>query len=384
METVMYVHGGSENHGCEAIVRTTAEILKMKDSHPTLLSYNRQEDIKYGLENVVEIIQEIQPINKKSLSFIKAYLIQKITGKYHLMDVLMHAKAINQLSRKDMAFFIGGDNYCYSDAKNYRFINQLMKRRAKKLVLWGTSVEPEVLEDPEIRKDIMNFDYIVARESISYEALKTINPNTFLYPDPAFYLPSEKIDLPANFQNKNTVGINISPLIIEKEKEEGCILQNYENLIEYIIENTGYQIALIPHVIWKSNDDRKPLQKVYDKYKNSGRILMIDDHNCMQQKYIISQCKFFVGARTHSTIAAYSTCVPTLVVGYSVKARGIAKDLFGEEKNYLVSAQQMKRPEELTEAFKWIEKNEKKIVECLRNKKEEYKKYRTKYLEGIC
>ena len=104
MKTVMYVHGGSENHGCEAIVRTTVEILKNKDSFPTLLSYNRQEDIKYNLEEIVEIVQEIQPINKKSISFVKAYLMQKITGNYHLMDVLMHKEAIDQLFQKDIAF----------------------------------------------------------------------------------------------------------------------------------------------------------------------------------------------------------------------------------------------------------------------------------------
>ena len=39
-----------------------------------------------------------------------------------------------------------------------------MKKKAKKLVLWGTSVEPDLLKDSEIRKDIINFDYIVARE----------------------------------------------------------------------------------------------------------------------------------------------------------------------------------------------------------------------------
>lgn len=301
-----------------------------------------------------------------------------------MMDVLMHKKAIAQLPEKDMALFIGGDNYCYSDAKNYKFINQLMKKKAKKLVLWGTSVEPDLLKDSEIRKDIINFDYIVARESISYEALKAVNANTFLRPDPAFYLPIEKIELPSNFKSKNTVGINLSPLILEKEKEEGCILRNYEKLIEYIIDYTGYQVALIPHVIWKSNDDREPLKKLYEKYKDTGRLIMIEDHNCMQQKYIISQCKYFVGARTHSTIAAYSTCVPTLVVGYSVKARGIARDLFGDEHNYLISAQKMEHQDELKEAFMWIVKNEETIIECLKSKNKDYKNYKMRYLEGIC
>lgn len=68
-------------------------------------------------------------------------------------------------------------------------------------------------------------------------------------------------------------------------------------------------------------------------------------------KYIISQCGFFVGARTHATIAAYSTGVPTLVVGYSVKARGIARDLFGTEDGYVLPVQQLREKDELTKAF---------------------------------
>jgi len=37
----------------------------------------------------------------------------------------------------------------------------------------------------------------------------------------------------------------------------------------------------------------------------------------------------FAGARTHSTIAALSSGVPTLSFAYSIKARGINRDLFG-------------------------------------------------------
>ena len=52
-----------------------------------------------------------------------------------------------------------------------------------------------------------------------------------------------------------------------------------------------------------------------------------------------------------ATIAAYSTGVPTLVVGYSVKARGIARDLFGTEDGYVLPVQQLRESDELTRAF---------------------------------
>ena len=46
-------------------------------------------------------------------------------------------------------------------------------------------------------------------------------------------------------------------------------------------------------------------------------------------KYAISKCRYFIGARTHSTIAALSSEIPTLSIGYSIKARGINEDIFG-------------------------------------------------------
>jgi polysaccharide pyruvyl transferase WcaK-like protein len=87
----------------------------------------------------------------------------------------------------------------------------------------------------------------------------------------------------------------------------------------------------------------------------------------MQLKYIISQCQFFVGARTHATIAAYSTCVPTLAVGYSVKARGIARDIFGTEKNYVIPIQSLEHENDLVDAFKYIQKNKEGIRKYLQD-----------------
>ena len=171
--------------------------------------------------------------------------------------------------------------------------------------------------------------------------------------------------LPKGFIENNTVGINLSPLVIKKENSDGITLKNYENLIEHIIENTDMNIALIPHVVWEHNDDREPLRYLYDKFKNTNRVVMIEDANCVELKGYISKCRFFIGARTHATIAAYSTCVPTLVVGYSVKARGIAKDLFGTYENYVLPVQELKKENDLLDSFKWIYSNESNIKERL-------------------
>ena len=101
---------------------------------------------------------------------------------------------------------------------------------------------------------------------------------------------------------------------------------------------------------------------------------MIQDQNCEVLKGFIARCRFFVGARTHATIAAYSSCVPTLVSGYSVKARGIAKDLFGSEDHYVVSVQDLNRTDILTDAFCWVMEREEMIREHLKSVIPEVKK----------
>ena len=142
--------------------------------------------------------------------------------------------------------------------------------------------------------------------------------------------------------------------------------------MQWILENTECAIALIPHVVWEDNDDRTVLRELYNEFKNTGRVVLIDDCNCMQLKGYISRCRFFVGARTHATIAAYSTGVPTLVLGYSIKSRGIAKDLFGTEKNYVISVQDLREKENLFGAFRWIFEHEHEIKGRLENVMDEY------------
>ena len=367
MEYVLFANGGSGNHGCEAIVRGTQEIIK---GDFIIQSNSVEEDTKYGLEG------EINPAidgKRSRIKFLQAFLKLKTTGDYLAMDCVPYLSAIKSISgRAKIALSVGGDNYCYEGAGFYAYLNQAYKKNGFKTVLWGCSVEPDVVKD-SVSKDLKNYDLVVARESITYDAIRKVNPNTVLAPDPAFFMQPVKCELPQIFNERKVIGINASPMIISYEKNQGMAYENYKKLISYILEKTDYAIALMPHVVWKSNDDREVLNKLYNDFNYDERIVVIEDHKAPELKYIISKCECFVGARTHATIAAYSTCVPTLVVGYSVKARGIAHDLFGTEENYVLSVQSLKSEWQLTEAFKWLENNKTIIKSRLTNYLPEYK-----------
>ena len=362
----LYAHGGSKNHGCEAIVRSTLGILQHDGTfHFTLISKKPEEDMEYGVDQLCEVIQEQEQYSRFTPNFAKAYMHLKLTKDYIPLDKLYYKKAFDHVSKGDIALSIGGDNYCYADVKRYTMMHDMLLQRGAKTVLWGCSVEPSLLKDAAIAQDIARYSLITARESISYEALRSVNPHTILVPDPAFTLECRVPALPDSFVDGNMVGINLSPMVIEKESSSGLAMANYQKLIDYILAETTMGVALIPHVVWGFTDDRIPLRELYQKYQHTGRVAMVQDCTCTELKGIISRCRFFVGARTHATIAAYSTGVPTLVVGYSVKARGIARDLFGTENGYVLPVQNLKKESELLTAFKGIMDHESDIRRML-------------------
>lgn len=349
MNIVLYGNGDSENHGCEAIARGTVALCGKNEY--TVLSAEAQTDDRYGLSSFATIMPAVSE-QKRNLRFVKAYLKLKLKGDYTEMDGLSYLSSINEIkSSTNVALSVGGDNYCYEGTGIYPWLNREYHRHGIKTVLWGCSVEPSVVAKPEIKKDFRLYDHIVARESITYDAVVQVTDHVTLAPDPAFFMKPEPCEVDGRFGNGPIIGINISPMIISNENSAGMAYENYRRLVEYILCNTGAGIALIPHVVWSSNDDRTILRRLYDDFGGNERLILVEDHNAPQLKYIISQCDFFVGARTHATIAAYSTCVPTLVVGYSVKARGIARDLFGDENGYVLPVQDLKEPDELIKAF---------------------------------
>ncbi len=369
---ILYYHGGSCNHGCEALVRTTSELLDYKENKITLCSFRPDDDRKYGIDKLCDIhrMSEKKPVSK--WEHIKAYLQLKLKKNYYPLDDGPMLNAVDA-KKGDIAISIGGDNYCYDFNDRMMQFNELWRRNGIKTVLWGCSIEPELLDDPDIAKDISRFDLVTARESISYEAIKKVNKNTVLVSDSAFLLASIEKPMPEGFEGADIVGLNLSPMAESYGEDQGLARKNYERLIEYILSETNFKILLIPHVVVDYGDDRLVHRDLFNKYKQSNRIQMIEDCNCMEIKGYIARCRFFVGARTHATIAAYSSGVPTLVLGYSVKSRGIAKDLFGSYEEYVVPVQSLKNEDDLLTAFCRIVSNENQISGILKNQMANYK-----------
>lgn len=362
---VMYLHGGSGNHGCEAIVNSTCHMI---EEIPKLLVTNSEkEDRQYSLAPLCDILQE-RKIAEHFFAHVWYYVWRAV---FHDPESFMRYRFRQVLGKKKAPLYlsVGGDMYCYELSKKEAIVaNSTFHKAGAKTVLWGCSIEPELLKEPEMVEDMKRYALITPRESITEQALRKagVTENVKRFPDPAFALQAEKTKLPEDFREGATVGINISPMIIRYEKEPGITIANYRRLIDHILQTSDDSVALIPHVMWNNNDDRLTLAELYRGFEGNPRVFLFPDLSCQKVKYVISKCRVFIGARTHATIAAYSSCVPTLVVGYSVKARGIARDIFGTEEKYVLPVQSLQTSDALIEAYEWLTGEEEAIRGRLR------------------
>lgn len=334
-----------------------------------VFSKSIEEDTKYGLGLILNLI-DLKSYISKNIDYWVRYLKLKIIRDKYALDLFPYQQAIKEycLKQKCVALSVGGDNYCYGGTGYFYSLDSLLHSYGIPTVMVGCSIEEDVIKDPLTNKDLKNHSLIIARESITYNNLLANGiERVSLYPDPAFALPIRSIRLPEGFEEDNTIGINLSPWVERCGNGDKMIYRNAQKLIEYIISSTGYKIALVPHVVWDHSSDYDFLAILYDEYKHTDRIILVDDMDAESLKYIISKCKLFLTARTHASIAAYSTCVPTVVIGYSVKAIGIARDIFGTEENYVLPTQNITSENEMVDSFKWLSDNEYSIRNYLQS-----------------
>lgn len=347
---MLYNHGGCGNRGCEAIVRSTAALF---ENHAvlSLASDEPEFDRQAKLDGVSRIIA----------SRISPYSIRRIInsigfrlGMPREQEVARkHRTVINLGKRSDLSLSIGGDTYCYAHQEHLQVINGRLRRAGRPMVLWGCSVEPDIIKG-ETLEDLRAYDLIVARESITEKAIRDAGLPVMRWCDPAFTMKRDELPLPQGWREGKTIGLNVSPLVLWKAKDAEQAFQAFVSLVRHILDTSDCAVALIPHVFWKHDNDLDALRKIKAQFADEERVLLLPDAEKLtatQLKGYIARLSALVTARTHASIAAYSTCVPTLVIGYSVKAKGIARDLFGDERGHLIPVQELTGENELIAAY---------------------------------
>ena len=377
-------NGPNSNRGCEAIVRGTTTILK--DTFGSISCTNiynaapNEKQIEIN-EQDIQIAQFPLDLTHKNLleRILKALLIRKaptLWTKFYLNSFIPHIKS------SDIVLSIGGDNYSldYGIPRFFVLLGKLIKAHNKPFIIFGASVGPfdnagsyreTILE--HLRNEV---DLILAREEESVNYLRSNQiQNVKRMADPAFLMQPAKpknLSIPRDKLHE-AIGLNMSPLILKRHPSAR------QNPAEWVKElalklkrEMQRPIILIYHVTSSHTNDLKLLSEAYELIPANERkdIFLVDNGlNAPELKWIISQLFCLIGARTHATIAALSSEVPTISLAYSIKAYGINIDLFGHT-DYVVDGTACD-PSDILNTVHRVEENKKVIRATLQSKMEQ-------------
>ena len=358
------------NRGSEAVARGIAQILK-KAYPECILALSSSEE---SFPNGVSYEGYDKYVNRYDKEFFEKFF--DLTPE-EFEKSTETKKFVEYAKDMDLIVYVGADNldksYKIAGRRLIGIKSLLQKYSNAKTLLYNCSLAERDL-DEDILNFIAGFDAVTIRESISESNLLKANKDISykFFPDPAFVMPPETVDLPKNFLVGKTVGLNLSELIMRPiygGADRDSIIAIYSKLVNHIFNETDYSVLLLPHVM--QGADLTALKDIAayttSNYGSSERLIVLDNEelSAPQLKYIISKCRLYIGARTHSTIASYSSCVPTLTIGYSVKSLGIAKDLFGDHDKYVIPIDELKDESTLLKRFCWLDQNQNKIRDHL-------------------
>lgn len=206
--------------------------------------------------------------------------------------------------------------YCLLPQTIGPFENEIIKERAIK------SIEKSNLC---MARDKQSLDYVTKNVPQQKNVCECI--------DVAFFLPYETIKQDANYVH---VGINISALLwnggYTRDNQFGlkCDYQALvRQLIDCFLKQDKVKVHLVPHVVGAERHIENDYAVSYDlwrEYKNPNLILAPFALGPIEIKSYMAGLDFFMGARMHATIGAFSAGVPVVPMAYSRKFNGLFLD----------------------------------------------------------
>lgn len=273
-----------------------------------------------------------------------------------------------------------GDSFSdiYGLTRFNRFIytkNRYNSLKIKQMLLPQT-IGP--FEDPIARKkafECMNKCKIVLpRDKQSYEYLMENKITTEIDEiiDVAFFMPFEKDAITNNYIN---IGLNISALLWHggyTRDNQFKLVVDYQRLIrsiiDYFLSMPNVKLFLTPHVVALNVDIENDYAVSYDlvkEYKNERLALSPFFLTPIDAKNFIASLDFFMSARMHAAIAAFSSGVPVYPMAYSRKFNGLFVDTLNY--NYmgdLLNQEEAEIMNDIKEAFE----NRSKLKEIINDR----------------
>jgi len=184
-------------------------------------------------------------------------------------------------------------------------------------------------------KGINNARCVLVRDKQSFDYTKQLLPDKEVNEiiDVAFYLPYIRKQFSKEYIH---VGLNISSLLwnggYTRDNQFG-LKDDYQkvirNIIDFFLAIPNVKLHLIPHVVDSERSIENDYEVSFDlceEYQNEHLVLAPLFLDPVIAKSYIAGMDFFMGARMHATIAAFSSGVPVVPMAYSRKFNGLFED----------------------------------------------------------
>ena len=188
----------------------------------------------------------------------------------------------------------------------------------------------------QAHESIANASCCMTRDKQSYAyVIKNVpeQKNIAEYIDVAFFMPYEKIEQESGYTH---IGLNISSLLWNggyTQNNQFGLKCDYKKIvkeiIDYFLSLKHTKVHLIPHVVGAERTIENDYAVSYDlwrSYNSQNLILAPLALSPIDIKDYIAGMDFFVGARMHATIGAFSSGVPVVPMAYSRKFNGLFVD----------------------------------------------------------
>lgn len=295
-------HGGSADHGSEDRIRGICRVLP---EQPELYSASLEEDWRYGLGELAGLNRHLPGGAEKCI-------------RPEDWRILLTPALGDRLTKGERA------------------------------LLWGWTPGAENLSRRLVRR-LRKYHTVVVSDPESLELLRAagLGKNVRLGPDPAFLVKRQLRCLQGAFR-QDTMGLCFSPSVRRFEQRQGVLYHGYCHLIQWVLDNTDWQIALIPYCVKPGCNDELLLKVLERQFGKTGRILRRGDGDCRVLRGDLSMCRCCVG--TAGVLAGWSCGVPGLCIGSSVRARNLSRTLH-DTVDTVVSVGSLRREEDLTVRF---------------------------------
>ncbi|MEX1014586.1 MAG: polysaccharide pyruvyl transferase family protein [Candidatus Paceibacterota bacterium] len=340
----------SFNKGDAAMQISTAEQVKSIWPNSEIIISSPFPVIDANLYQQYKIIKS----SRRNLIFstiqvLRAKIHESLEGFGISSHFLINNDELINFQQADLVVDLSGDTITedYGPHVTYSHLLPILLAIAfkKPIFICAQSIGPFSITKYFSRYILNKTTYITTREDTTYKYLVDIGVNKDiikLTSDMAFMLsPASKKDARTilkiediELSPKPVLGVAISDLVVKKfnsKNSDHDLLLSIAQVLDDFIDSQHGTVLFVGHVTGPdiSKDDRIVANKIKDMMRNNESAYVINgDYSPQELKRIISMCDLFMGARMHANIAALSSCVPTLAIGYSHKTQGIMS-MFG-------------------------------------------------------